>query len=115
MFIGFFENLSRGAFLGVDISGGVSDTCANDETGHRQTPPRQPRRQPADRAILARGNPAHPVRFAQAARFSQRHRAADHSALLRTKNKESKMLGVTIGIVGICLFAMMAFCNSGLK
>jgi len=25
------------------------------------------------------------------------------------------MIGVTIGIVGIFLFAMMAFCNAGLK
>ena len=42
-------------------------------------------------------------------------RAADHPFVLRTENKESKMIGVTLGIVGICLFAMMAFCNAGLK
>lgn len=54
-------------------------------------------------------------RLAQAAGVSKRDRAEDHTALLRTKNKESKMLGVTIEIVGICLFAMMAFCNAGLK
>jgi len=82
------QNLSRAAFFGVDNSGRVSDICANDETRHRHTPPRQPSRQPADRALLPRGNPAHRVRFAQAAGVSERHRAADHSALLRTNNKE---------------------------
>jgi hypothetical protein len=107
--------LSRGAFFGVDNLGKVSDTCANDESRHRHTTPRQPSRQPADCAILARGNPTHRFRLSQAAGFPKRHCAADHPALLRTENKESKMIGVTIGIVGICLFAMMAFCNSGLK
>jgi len=103
------------AFLGVDNRGEVSDTCANDETRHRHPTPRQPSRQPANGSLLPRGNPADRGRFAQAAGVSKRHRAADHPSLLRTENKESKMIGVTLGIVGICLFAMMAFCNAGLK
>jgi len=115
MFTGFFAKSSRGAFFLVDTFAKVSDTCANDETRHRQTPPRQPSRQPADCAILPRGNPAHRFGLSQAAGFPKRHRAAYHPFVLRTENKEETMLGITLGIVGICLFAMMAFCNAGLK